>query len=146
MHRKSLHYSFLNGKVVKKSLPSFRGPTDPAPVLKRLLLPQGELAQFYDSDEPIRYLAYIELREGGVRGNHYHEVKEEVIYVIQGELVLAVEDIDSRTRDSVPLTAGDLVSIPKRVAHALRTEKAGHAIELSTSRFRASDTYRHAVL
>jgi hypothetical protein len=57
--------SFLNGKVLKRSLPELHLPLGPdAPVLKRLMLPQGELAQFYDAEEGIRYLAFIELRPG----------------------------------------------------------------------------------
>src|SRR5207244_7219783 len=69
--------TFLSGKVLRRSLPVVQPASGSgAPSLKRLLLPQGELAQFYDGEEPIRYLAYIELRPGVVRGNHYHKVKE----------------------------------------------------------------------
>src|SRR5437870_12464864 len=80
--------TFLPGKLRKFSLPVIATPVGPdAPNLKRLLLPQGELAQFYDSDEPVRYLAFIELRAGSTRGNHYHQFKEEWLYLIQGELL-----------------------------------------------------------
>ena len=139
--------AFLSGKVRKRSLPAFQPPTgSDAPALKRLLLPQGELAQFHDGPEPIHYQAYIELREGTVRGNHYHEVKEEFIYLIQGELLLVMEDIDSRTRESVSLQTGDLVVISPRVAHALKILKHGHAIEFSTARFDVADTHRHPLV
>lgn len=139
--------AFLSGKVLRKSLPAFQPPTGPdAPSLKRLLLPQGELAQFHDGPEPIHYQAYIELREGTVRGNHYHEVKEEFIYLVQGELLLVVEDIDSKARDSITLQTGDLASISTRVAHALKTLKNGHAIEFSKARFDAADTHRYPLV
>jgi len=60
--------TFLNGKVRKQSIPVFQLPLEPnAPALKRLLLPQGELAQFYTGDEGIRYMAFIELLPGQVR-------------------------------------------------------------------------------
>ena len=118
--------AFLNGKVLKRSLPVFQLPLGPeAPALKRLFLPQGELAQFYDADEGIRYMAFIELLPGQVRGNHYHKVKEELVYVIRGEVLLSVADIDSKARASVTLRAGDLALIQTGIAHALRTSRAG---------------------
>jgi len=138
---------FLSGQVRKRSLPVFHQPPDSgASQLKRLLLPQGELAQFYDADEPVRYIAFMELRAGGIRGNHYHRVKEEGVYVIQGEAVLLVEDVQSKARDSVPLQAGDLAFIPPGVAHALRTVQPGQAIEFSPARYDAADTYRYALV
>jgi hypothetical protein len=69
--------TLLNGKVLKRSLPLLQLPLGPdAPALKRLLLPQGELAQFYDAEQGIRYMAFIKLLPGQVRGNHYHKVKK----------------------------------------------------------------------
>ena len=142
-----LESAFLSGKVRKRSLPAFHPPTGPdAPALKRLLLPQGELAQFHAGPESIHYQAYIELRESTVRGNHYHEVKEEFIYLIQGELLLVVEDIDSKARDSVMLQTGDIAFISTRVAHALKSLKNGHAIEFSEARFDAADTHRYPLV
>src|SRR5438445_5871381 len=121
---------FLNGRVVKRTLRTLTPPTAPgAPVLKRLLLPQGELAQFWDGEQPISYIAYIELRAGTVRGNHYHKDKEEHVYVVTGELTLLVEDVQTHERDSVPLKGGDLVSIPTMLAHTLRVSASGSAIE-----------------
>src|SRR5579859_3526509 len=95
---------FLAGKVIKHSLMVIEGrPGSDAPALKRLNLPQGELAQVYDGDEGIRYLACMELRPGCIRGNHYHEVKAEVIYIIRGEILLVVEDIVTRERASLSM-------------------------------------------
>jgi mannose-6-phosphate isomerase-like protein (cupin superfamily) len=136
--------AFLNGKVRKRSLPSLQLPLGPdAPVLKRLMLPQGELAQFYDAEEGIRYIACIELLPGQVRGNHYHKVKEELVYVIQGEVLLSVADIDSKARASVALRAGDLAVIETRIAHALQTVQRGQAIEFSVARFDPADIHRY---
>ena len=138
--------AYLSGKVLKRSLPVFHGPTSAdAPALKRLLLPQGALAQFYDGVEPIHYLACIELLPDSVRGNHYHEIKEELIYVIQGEVLLTVQDIDSKAYESIRLATGDTVSISTRVAHALQVLKPGHAIEFSAARFDPADTYRFSL-
>jgi hypothetical protein len=135
--------SFLNGKVFKQSLPVLQLPLGPdAPALKRLLLPQGELAQFHDADEGIRYIAFIELLLGQVRGNHYHKVKEELVYVMRGEVMLCVADIHSKARASVALRAGDLAVIRTCIAHAYRTVEPGQAIEFSSSRFDPTDIHQ----
>jgi len=135
--------TFLSGKVLKRSLPVVQPPSSAeGPALKRLLLPQGELAQFYDGEEPLHYLAYIELRAGSVRGNHYHTTKQEWIYLVQGEAVLGVEDIETKARETLPLKAGDLAFISSGVAHAIRTVQPGHAIEFSSTRFDAADIHR----
>lgn len=132
--------TFLNDQVIKQSLVTIHGrPASDAPRVKRLLLAQGELAQVYDDDQGIRYLASIELRQGAVRGNHYHEAKKEVIYVIQGEILLVVEDIRTKERASLSLKAGDLAVIPVRIAHGFRTIAAGQGIEWSTTRFDPAD-------
>jgi quercetin dioxygenase-like cupin family protein len=134
--------TFLAGKVVKKSLPSYHGPAGPdAPRLKRLLLRQGELAQFYDSEEGIRYMAMIELNPGSPRGNHYHKVKEEFVYVIEGKVELVAEDIATKEHAAVLLEPGDWVVIPTAIAHALRPMEKGKAIEFSKVRFALADVY-----
>ena len=134
--------SFLSGKVSKLSLPfvSLPPPAD-APHLKRLDLARGELAQFHDGDEGARYIAYIELRAGAVRGNHYHKIKKEWTYVISGKLQLLLEDVATRERASLTMQGGDLAFIPPCVAHALRTLEPGGAVEFSQANFNAADIY-----
>ena len=135
--------TFLNGKVLKRSLPLLQLPLGPdAPALKRLLLPQGELAQFYDAEQGVRYMAFIELLPGQVRGNHYHKVKEELVYMIRGEVLLSVADIDSQARASVALRAGDVAVIRTGIAHAIRAVEPGQAIEFSIARFDPADIHR----
>ena len=111
----------LSGKVWKRALPVFTGPPEPgAPSLKRMLLPQGELAQVHDSDEGIHFLACIELREGTTRGNHFHKVKREFIYLLSGAFVLLLEDVASKVRETMAVSPGELVFISTEVAHTLR--------------------------
>jgi quercetin dioxygenase-like cupin family protein len=137
----------LDGRVTKRTLAVIRGRPGPdAPLLKRLLLSQGELAQFWDGEEPVRYLAYMELSKGAVRGNHYHREKREFVYVIVGEVLLHVEDPSSGRRESVTLQAGDLGMIETGIAHAYQTVAPGHAIEFSPSHFNPEDTFPHSLL
>lgn len=133
---------YLAGNVLKWSLPVVSGRPGPdAPALKRLMLPQGELAQIHDSDDGIRYLAFIEVRVGSDRGNHYHKVKEEWVYVMQGKVLVVVQDIQTNARASVPLERGDLLFIQTRIAHVLRPVESGQALEFSRARFDATDIY-----
>jgi mannose-6-phosphate isomerase-like protein (cupin superfamily) len=143
----SLQDVFLGGRVRRQSLPSVTPPFDPAvaPSLKRLLLPQGELAQVYDAAEGIRYLACLELQAGTRRGDHYHKSKQEWVYLVRGEVTLEVADIATRVREEVPLRSGDLVCIAPGVAHALRTEATGFAVEFSPVPFDPVDTFRFPV-
>jgi hypothetical protein len=138
---------YLDGKVLKRSLPLFQGaPPADAHGPKRLVLPQGDLANFYDDDAGIRYAAFIEMRSGGVRGNHWHRVKEEQVYVISGELLLVAQDGETGPRVSVRLAAGDLAIIACGVAHAIKTVEPGQAIEFSQTRFDAADVQRFTLI
>ncbi len=135
--------SFFGGRVLKWSLPQVHpGSGADEPVLKRLMLPQGELAQVYDSDEGIRYIAYIELRAESVRGNHYHKVKKEYVYMVSGTVSLVLEDVSSNERQSCDIKQGDLVLIQRGIVHALQVTQSGQAVEFSPNRFDAADIYR----
>jgi len=135
--------SYLHGKVQKQSLPLFEKPPEGTAVgPKRLLLPQGELANFYDADEGIRYAALVELRVGRIRGNHLHQVKEEQVYLVSGELLLVAQEGLNGERVSLELKEGDLVKIATGVAHAFSPNKAGFAIEFSKTRFDPIDVQR----
>jgi mannose-6-phosphate isomerase-like protein (cupin superfamily) len=138
---------FLDGKVRKKSLGVFQVPP-PSDAIgpKRLLLPQGELANFYDGDEGIRYISLVELRVGGVRGNHSHKVKEEHVYVISGQLILVAQDGPAGQRISVELHPGDLIFIATGVVHAFKPIQPGYAVEFSKARFDPNDVQRFTLL
>jgi hypothetical protein len=139
--------TFLDGKVSKRSLPVFQNsPPANAPGPKRLLLPQGELANFYDEDGGIRYIAFVELRIGGVRGNHFHRVKEEQFYLSSGAVTLVAQELETNKRVSVDLIPGDLMIIATAIAHAFEPTKAGHAVEFSKTRFDAADVHRFVLI
>ncbi len=137
-----LETCLFSGRVKKRRLPVFPGPPPPdAPLLKRLILPQGQLAQFWDGSEPIHYLAYLELLSDSVRGNHYHLLKRELIYVVSGELSVSLQDTQSRVREKLALGAGELGMIAPGIAHAYLTMAPGHAVEFSSAPFNAKDLY-----
>ncbi len=139
--------SFLGGQVRKWALPIIQGAPGPdAPRCKRLMLAQGELAHFYDSEEGIRYVAVLELRAGAVRGNHYHQFKEEWVYVSEGAMLLVFEDRQTGQRQSLNLQTGDVAVIGAGVAHAYQTLQPGRAVECSPVRFNAADVYAYPLI
>ncbi len=134
--------SLLGGKVFKHSLPVFRSSSGTnLPRLKRLLLPQGELAHFYDGPGGLNYVAFLELREGTLRANHYHKGKDEGLYMLSGELRLVLKDPTSGEQCSLSLEVGDIAIIQPGIAHALQTVRQGQAIEFSHARFDPADVY-----
>ena len=139
--------SFFAGGLVTRHLPALApDPQMALPALKRLMLTQGELAQFHDSELPIHYIAALELREGGVRGNHYHQTKVEHVYLMRGEIELIAEEMASGERAEVVMQAGDLAIIQPGVAHAFRVRQPGVAIEFAPTRFNPSDVHRHNLI
>lgn len=138
---------FFDGRLRKKSLPLFQGPPPPdATGPKRLLLGQGELANFYDGPEGIRYMAFLELRVGGVRGNHVHRVKVEHVYLFSGEMQLLAKDDQGGELVAIDLRAGDLITIEPGIAHAMKPVAAGYAVEFSPTRFDAGDIEKRSLV
>jgi quercetin dioxygenase-like cupin family protein len=137
--------TLLKGKVKIWGLPQVQpGPNDL--LLKRVMLPQGELAQFYDNDEGVRYIASIELQAGTARGNHYHKIKREYVYIISGKLRLVVQELGAAGKEEIDLQAGNLVFIQPAIVHALDVKESGLAVEFSPNRFDPADTYREKLV
>ena len=137
----------LGGKVPLESLPLLAaGEFRPDLARKRLQLPQGDLAQIHNADEPIRYLAAIELKPGSIRGNHVHRIKREFLYLTSGRLRLALQDCATGETASTELSAGDLVLIPPGIAHALCPLEPGLAVEFSPAVLDPTDTERHVLV
>lgn len=94
----------------------------------------------------MRYIAFLELRAGGVRGNHYHRFKQEWLYVASGEIRLWAADMQIAQRESFAAKTGELAFIDCGLAHAFQTVAPGYAVEFSPARFDAADAYSFAVV
>ena len=138
--------NLFSGKLVKQHLPLLTpGGGVELPQLKRLVLPQGNLAQFHDSSEPVHYLAALDLVSGTVRGNHHHHIKVEHVYLMRGKLQLVAEDLETGEPTESAMEPGDLVVIQPGVAHAFRVMQEGVAIEFAPTRFDPADIHQHAL-
>src|SRR5690349_7896900 len=107
--------TFFGGKVQVRTLLCTDQPANRQEIVARLLSPGGELTVLTDGAIPIRHLNYVELREGKLRGNHYHKLRHETFYVIVGELELRVRDLSAGEDGSVIMRAGDVAQIDPQV-------------------------------
>ncbi|GAA5183538.1 hypothetical protein GCM10023322_23050 [Rugosimonospora acidiphila] len=109
----------------------------------RMTSDAGELAQIANG-EPFRFLAYLQFKpdKGAPRGNHFHRVKNETLYVIGGRLRARFRDIDTGESMDLLLEPGDLVTVAPRCAHAYLPLEYSQAVELSPSVYDPTDTLR----
>jgi len=63
--------------------------------------------------------------KGVVRGNHYHLNSSEVFCLVQGEIEIALEDIETRERFSQVFSSNEepvfRISIGPKIAHAIKS-------------------------
>jgi oxalate decarboxylase/phosphoglucose isomerase-like protein (cupin superfamily) len=134
--------NLFDGKVKIRPLLKRDQPATRSEVQARLLSPGGELAVLADGITAIRHLAYVELREGKPRGNHYHKLRHESFYLICGELEVLLQDLASGERVTAVMQAGDLAEIPPNIVHTFVPRTSGHALEFAPEVFDGSDVYR----
>ncbi len=108
---------------------------------KRWQEEKGEFAQI-SYMEDIKHLAYFELKKGHFRGNHYHEKKEEVFYVISGAIRAIFMDMDTLDREEYILTGGDKVSIKTRLGHIFHGVEDAVVVEYSYQYYDKEDGFR----
>lgn len=110
------------------------------------MTPAGELAQLVNG-EPFRYLAYLEfLHQPPVaRGNHYHLIKDEYLYVLHGRLRAIFQDIETHEKATCILETGDLVRTRPGCAHVYRPLAYTQALEFAPTPFDPTDTYSYTL-
>lgn len=108
---------------------------------KRWMEEKGEFVQV-SYREDIGHLALFELRTGHSRGNHYHERKEEVFYVVSGRIRAIFEDIDTGEKEEHVLSKGEKITVKTRVAHAFIGLEDTLVIEYSPQYYDKTDGFR----
>lgn len=136
--------SLLNNRVLIRNLGVKTPPLNE--LGGRLLLPNGEIAQIVNG-KAIQYIAYIEFTANSElrRGNHYHNEKEEYLYVIKGKIKILFEDIDTLERAEVLVEAGDLINTKARCAHVYTSLLYSQSIEFSPSKYDPNDTIKYEI-
>ena len=69
---------------------------------------------------------FVALQPGAVAGNHYHQVKRELIVCIRGNVAVVLEDMDSKEQERIELNGTECsgVVVPSQVAHLVMN--SGH--------------------
>ncbi len=130
-----------------KTLGEYTPPlTSPLTTGGRIVTPAGELAQVVNGDV-IKFLAYVEFKENidAPRGNHYHELKEEMLYIIKGRVRAIYKDIDTNETDDVVLKTGDLACVKPRCAHVFFPLEYTQAVEFSATTYDPTDTHKYQI-
>jgi mannose-6-phosphate isomerase-like protein (cupin superfamily) len=135
----------LNGCVEVKSLLVTDQPATRPEAMARIITGSGELAVLSEGQIAIRHLAYLELRKGLIRGNHFHKVRHESFYLIAGEVEMHLKHMVTQEQISETLRTGDLVSIDPDVVHAFLPLREGSALEFAPEPFDEKDVYRHLI-
>jgi dTDP-4-dehydrorhamnose 3,5-epimerase-like enzyme len=102
---------------------------------------KGEFVQI-SYREDIGHVAFFELRKGQFRGNHYHEKKEEVFYIISGKIRAIFADIDTFEREEQILTKGNKVQVLTRVGHIFHGLEDALVVEYSPQYYDKEDALK----
>jgi dTDP-4-dehydrorhamnose 3,5-epimerase-like enzyme len=124
-------------KVIVEKLPE----TKEIDGAKRWEDEKGEFVQI-SYREDIGHVAFFELRKGQFRGNHYHEKKEEVFYIINGKIRALFVDLDTSEREERILTKGDKVQVPTRTGHIFFGLEDATVVEYSPQYYDKEDALK----
>ena len=102
---------------------------------------RGEFVQISYREE-IWHLALFEIRKGFSRGSHYHEVKEEIFYVVSGKIRALFLDMDHLQQEEAILEKGDKIRIKPRCGHIFHGLEDTLVVEFSPQVYDVEDSYR----
>ena len=111
------------------------------PGAKRWEEERGEFVQIAYQEE-IHHLALFEIRRGFVRGNHYHQKKEEVFYIFQGRLRALFMDMATRQKEERILEKGDKIRIKPFCGHMFHGLEDTLVVEYSPQIYEIEDNVR----
>jgi dTDP-4-dehydrorhamnose 3,5-epimerase-like enzyme len=102
---------------------------------------KGEFVQIAYGEQ-IRHLAYFIIRKGFWRGMHYHEKKEEIFYVVDGEIRAVFVDLDTDEKVEKVLIKGDRVRVSPRCWHIFYGLRDATVVEYSPQFYDKGDAPR----
>ncbi len=89
------------------------------------------LAVIWDERSPLisgfsnKYSYTVKLKTvGNMAGNHFHKIKQELFYPIQGSFTVGLEDVSSKEREEIKMGANknQALYFPIAIAHVIRAE------------------------
>ena len=122
-------------KVIIEKLPN----TKEIQGTKRWEEERGEFVQIA-YQEAIHHLVAFEIRKGFSRGDHYHERKEEIFYIIEGKIKASFIDMDTFQKEERILGKGDKIRVQPRCGHIFFGLEDALVIEYSPQVYEKEDT------
>jgi len=90
----------------------------------------------YVIDFPIRTCKAIVVKEDNILGNHWHQLKEEIFYLLQGSGSVTIGE------ETHELKENDIVHAPKGVKHTFHLKAGSILLEAGTEPFDKNDDYK----
>lgn len=93
--------------------------------------------------EGMCFITYLEFPKGKIKGNHYHNSKEENMVVIKGKVKAKYylpDDLEKKIE--IILEEGDLVTILPGCAHAYKSDEGCSVIEFSKQKYNNNDVFK----
>jgi dTDP-4-dehydrorhamnose 3,5-epimerase-like enzyme len=109
--------------------------------VKRWEEEKGEFVQISYGEE-IRHVAFFVIKSGFWRGMHYHERKDEIFYVIDGEIRAVFRDLDTGEEEEHILTKGSKLRLAPRCWHVFYGITDASVVECSPQMYDKTDTFR----
>jgi len=101
--------------------------------------PRGEIYNLFEGT--LGHVALITSKKGSVRGNHYHKLDHQYIYLVSGAFESHCCEVNQPGKKQVlKVRAGDLVNTPPLIAHAQKFTEDSVFLALTT-RERESGKY-----
>lgn len=108
---------------------------------KRWVDEKGEFVQV-SYHEDIGHLAFFELREGQMRGNHYHRQKHEVFYIVSGRIQAVFASVPPGREKKAVLEKGMKVHVPAGIAHSFYGIEDSLVVEYSPQYYDKTDSVK----
>jgi len=115
-------------KITIRSLPC----RNEGKIPRRIVESRGEMAILHPAG-PVYNPVHFDLAAGpgNLRGQHYHETKTEIFYIIAGSCRLTYVDLDDGGKGTIEAGSGDMVTILPRCAHSFEALEYCQVIEFS---------------
>jgi dTDP-4-dehydrorhamnose 3,5-epimerase-like enzyme len=108
---------------------------------KRWTEERGEFVQIA-YQETMRHLVVFEVNKGFIRGNHYHERKEEIFYIFKGKIKASFMDMDTLQKEERILEKGDKIRVKPRLGHVFYGLEDTLVTEYSPQVYEQEDNYK----
>ena len=85
---------------------------------------RGRLVTLFNQGE-WKEVNYIETDANVERGNHYHTRLREMVFMIEGEVQVSIEHVQTGAKREITLRQGDMITIDPYELHTFRTQSRG---------------------